>query len=225
MIPMLALLAGYGADLFRNRHWHYTVVFFLVLCSVYSFFVSGAAAPGKVNAYFAPIASLRNDPNFATPWSIWFNANKPTGKILLVGEAKSFLYEVPVISSTCFNETLLEKIVRSEDPAAEFKRYDISYLLVDWGEIRRFRSPGNYGFPAFLSQKILDDLVAQGVLLPFVPTEELSPSRCATVVYQVNPGLRHGLCVSCIISPTRTKIRGWGLRRRKASRRSISFPP
>ena len=186
MVPMLAVLAGYGADIFCDKNWRYTVTFFLTLCSVYSFIVAGAPAPGKVNAYFAPIESLRTDVNVATPWSVWFNANKPEGKILLVGEAKSFLYDPPTISSSCFNDTLLEKIIRSDDPAAEFKRYDISHVLIDWGEIRRFRSPDNYGFPAFLSQETLSDLVAQNVLIPLVPAEELSPRHSTARVYRVN---------------------------------------
>jgi hypothetical protein len=36
--------------------------------------------------------------------------------------------------------------------------------LVDWPEIARYQSPGNYGFDPRFDPQLLDDLVAQEVL-------------------------------------------------------------
>ena len=38
------------------------------------------------------------------------------------------------------------------------------HVLVDWSEIDRYRSPGNYGISDFLEPKVFRELVAAGVL-------------------------------------------------------------
>jgi len=55
---------------------------------------------------------------------------------------------------------------------------DIRYIYVHWGEIGRYRSPGNYGFTPLVQPELFDAWVRWGVLQPILP-----PSAC-----QEHPG-------------------------------------
>lgn len=62
---------------------------------------------------------------------------------------------------------MLEEVARLVDPKerAEFLwRRGIRYVAVDWGEIERYRSPGNYGFSPLIDRRLMDQLVEQGVV-------------------------------------------------------------
>ncbi|MDR0869620.1 MAG: glycosyltransferase family 39 protein [Planctomycetaceae bacterium] len=184
-LPVLTVLAGIGAANVAERFGKKTLSLLLTVSTVYCFIVCGSPAPGKVNRFLAPLNSIRTDPNVSTPWAVYFNGHKPAGKILLIGEAKAFLYEVPVRYSVCWNETPLKKIVDSGSPQEEFKKQNIEYVLVDWGEINRFRSKGNYGFSEFVQQTVFDKLVADGVLEVFPPPDK-ETAETSTVVYRVS---------------------------------------
>lgn len=188
MIPVLCVLAGAGADGSSDRRWKIVLAVFLVLGSVYGFLVSAAPAPGKVNRYWASLDSMRKDPDITTPWAVWLNEHPTDRNVLLVGEAKAFLYDVPVLYSTCWNKTLLEEIFTAPDPVAELEKRNIGLILVDWAEIRRFRSPGNYGFDDFVRREVFDRALAEGILERFFPTQELEESP--VVVYRVVEGVR-----------------------------------
>ncbi|MDR0704595.1 MAG: hypothetical protein LBF88_06355 [Planctomycetaceae bacterium] len=193
-VPVLILFAGIGATWSTEKYWKITLNFLLVLSCVYCFLAAGSPAPGKNNRFFASLNSMRCDPNISTSWAIWFNEQfwttwvneDPSAipkKILLVGEAKAFLYDAPVAYHSCFNETPLKEIVAASDPAAEFQRRGIAFVLVDWGEINRFRHSGNYGYTEIVQPELFDKLVADGILERFCPTEELG--KTSTVVYRV----------------------------------------
>jgi hypothetical protein len=193
-VPVLTLFAGIGATWCTEKYWKITLNLLLILSCVYCFLVAGSPAPGKNNRFFASLNSMRCDPNISTLWATWFNEQFWTTwvnehppenrtKILLVGEAKAFLYDAPVVYHSCFNETPLKEIVATSDPATEFQRRGIVFVLVDWSEINRFRSPGNYGYTEIVQPELFDKLVADGILEKFCPTEELK--KTSTVVYRV----------------------------------------
>jgi 4-amino-4-deoxy-L-arabinose transferase-like glycosyltransferase len=184
-VPVLTLLAGIGATWCTKKSWKIILNILLILSCVYCFLVAGSPAPGKNNRFLASFNSMRSDPNISTPWATWFNRHPPEnqGKILLVGESKAFLYNIPVLYNSCFNETLLKEIAASSDLVAEFRRYGICYILVDWSEIARFRSPGNYGYSEIVQPALLNKFVTDGILERFCPTEELQ--KTSTVVYRV----------------------------------------
>ncbi len=201
-LPVLCVLAGLGIEEagnkeqdtgsssktteWQSRCWPYFLTAFLAVGLIYNFLVSGAPAPGKLNRYFASLESMRNDVHVTAPWSVWFNRNPPDGKILLVGDARAFLYDVPVLYHTCWNETPLKEIIASNSVTEireEFRRRGIAFVLVDWAEIRRFRSPGNYGFSEFVQPEVFDKLVADGILERFCPRKELADS--SMIVYRV----------------------------------------
>ena len=52
-----------------------------------------------------------------------------------------------------------------------------SHVYVSWGEIDRYRSPGNYGITDFLQPRVFDELVAAGVLERLPPLPDDSRAR------------------------------------------------
>jgi hypothetical protein len=95
--------------------------------------------------------------------------------LLLVGDAQPFDLEVPVTYNTVFDDSLFEQLARDRTPeevrAALLER-GISHVYVDWAEIARYRSPGNYGISDFLDPRVFEALVASGVLKRLPPQGE-----------------------------------------------------
>lgn len=58
----------------------------------------------------------------------------------------------------------------------------VEYIFVHWGEIARYRSPGNYGFSPLVQPELFDSCVRWGILVPLPPLEN-HPGRC----YRVRP--------------------------------------
>ncbi|MEZ6088500.1 MAG: hypothetical protein R3C05_10835 [Pirellulaceae bacterium] len=104
---------------------------------------------------------------------LWVNQNlQDTGnRLLLVGDAGIFNYEVPIRYSTCFNTSLIATIARlpSEEQSSAFASRGITHVLVHWGEIHRYRSDGNYGFDPTITQSLLQQFVDNSILVP-LPT-------------------------------------------------------
>ncbi len=182
-VPIFCAIAGFGPTLFHNRIGRSTLIRLLSLSCIYGFLLAGIPAPGKVNRVLAPLDTLRRDPAMVPPWTAWLNARPESGKILLVGDAKAFLYDKNVLYNTCWNNSPLEEIFRSENPLEEFRRRDIDFVLVDWAEIARFRSPGNYGYTNFIQPAIFERLVADGTLVPIPAPETVGAT--STIVYRV----------------------------------------
>jgi hypothetical protein len=128
------------------------------------------------------------------PWHRYFNRHVSGGRVLLVGDAEVFDLEVPIYYSTCFDDSLFEELVKdpatggiraAESVRASFRQHDVSYVYVHWGEINRYRSPGNYGFTDFVEPAVLEGLVAENILQP-LPDIEGHPGRAYRVVQPGN---------------------------------------
>jgi hypothetical protein len=146
-----------------------------------------ADGPVADNRYLANLNTLRVDPARVDAWHLYFNdhADNVTG-LLLVGDAQPFDLEVPVTYNTVFDDSIFEQIASGQTPEQvrhALGQRRISHVLVDWSEIARYRSPGNYGITDFLQPRVFDDLVAAGVL------EKLPPlSDSSAEAYRVRPG-------------------------------------
>lgn len=179
----------------------YTTLLFGLL---YEGLVIDVRAPARI----APLRALERDPARFPQASLFFNDRpelfvdatssnatdlttsvsdatvRPLRKLLLIGEAKAFVYRVPVVYSTCWNCSPLipllgdsvergadAKIVAIRDADAIRRRFDdakIAFVLVDFAELARFRSPGNYGFrDAEIDENLFRLLTAANVLEPF----------------------------------------------------------
>jgi hypothetical protein len=138
------------------------------------------------NRYFVSLEALRTDlprksevpgrrdePGRLNPVIDYINRNTPPGMaVLLVGEARAFDVEVPVLYNTCFDPNVFEQLMEP-DPTREgrlekLRRHRIAYVYVNWNEIARYRGPGNYGYTDYVTPDLIhDELVKKlGLLRP-----------------------------------------------------------
>jgi hypothetical protein len=119
--------------------------------------------PFANNRFFVSLARLREAQTH--PAHQWLNSNMPTtGKTLLVGDARPFYLRRPAVYNTCFDVDGLSKLLADPSPAAcraAFREAEITHVFIDWSELARYRSPGNYGHssiatPAFVNGELVD---------------------------------------------------------------------
>jgi hypothetical protein len=126
------------------------------------------------NRYFVSLAALRSDAT--SPQQVgriaaeqaWIDQHLAgsDARVLLIGEARVFDYRVPVLYSTCFDVNPGEMLLRDKSPAeqtAGLRRQGLTHIMVNWREIARYRSPGNYGFSAWPQPGDIQRLVDSGV--------------------------------------------------------------
>jgi len=166
-LPLLALLAGAGACCSRQLWWRRGLIGVLVAGLVVELPAADLAVGYR--RYFVSLDRLRRDTDRVDPWHRYLNTHVGRGRVLTVGDAQVFDLEVPVLYNTCFDDCLFEQLVRGRSVAevrAALATRGISYVYVDWDEIRRYRSPGNYGFTDFVQPSVFEALVGQGILEP-----------------------------------------------------------
>lgn len=178
-LPLLALLAGLGATWSAARWWRVTLVSFLLFTTVANLVFSAVGTLGD-NRYLDPLDFLRADPMRVPPWIAHLNDEIPSSsKVLAVGDAAVFDVEIPVLYNTVFDDSLLEQLITAGDSTelrppdeirAALAAAGVSHLYVHWGEIDRYRQPGNYGFPDFVTPALFTRLTEQGVLSPQAQT-------------------------------------------------------
>lgn len=176
-LSVAALLAGVGATWNASRYWRATIATLLVLATLWSLVLmtSGALAD---NRYLADLDTLRHDPLRGDPWHVYLNERAGDLKgVLLVGDAQPFDLTVPAFYNTVFDDNLFEQIVKGHSSAeilAALHEHDISHIYVAWGEIERYRSPGNYGMTDFVQPEVFARLVDEHVLAPLPAIEDHS---------------------------------------------------
>ena len=198
MAPLTALTLG----IFITWSLRYFSMFgrILVLAAVFlSTGYSGLLIDMQSLGRMAPLRALEKDPMRFTAESVFFNEHiellagpsgaenstkQPLKKLLLVGEAKAFMYRVPVLYSTCWNDSPLalsledavsrdssgrvSSIVKPEIIRENLKNMRIGFVLVDFSELARFRSKGNYGYNnPEIDSTLFQLLVDARILEPF----------------------------------------------------------
>ena len=129
------------------------------------------------NRYFVSLAALRDDVGDENHLprvplvQTWINQNlaSPDTRLLLVGEARVFEYRVDVVYSTCFDTNPGEAWLAGADPAgqrAALTAAGITHVLINWSEIERYRSPGNYGFSQWPQPADVEQLLRDQILQP-----------------------------------------------------------
>lgn len=179
--PCFALAAGVGLTWSEARVWRVT------MWSVIGF---GLAANWVLitspllsdNRYLVQLEQLRDDPRLSTTTVAhrFLNAHVPSGqRALLIGDAAVFPLRVPVLYSTCFDDSLLDDVLRCGDREgrrAKLAELNISHIYVNWAEIARYRQPGNYGFPASVTRELMHgELALRQRLIRPVRVPELDP--------------------------------------------------
>lgn len=178
VLPVAALLAGAGATWSCAPIWRRSMALLLVVGLVANFVVITSGACGD-NSYFAPLAELRAEPHRLPPWIAYLNEHRKSGQgVLSVGDAAVFDLEPRVVYNTAFDDNQFERFVRERyeeksDEALSHLHAELSsefaFVYVNWGEIARYRSPGNYGYSEFVQPEVFQFLVERKILAPPVP--------------------------------------------------------
>lgn len=211
MTPVVALLAGVGAAWLwravaggtsphslssRLRHSLLGLAFIVVTLVNLTIVTSGL---GGYNDFLLDFeVAGKHAAQITAPEVAFLNEKLPPGsKVLAVGDAEMFEARFPVVYNTVFDESIFEQWCtdeRSELPADErslreaaeirrtFAAHGITHIYVNWLEVLRYRSPGNYGYSDFASPRRFAALQELGVLGPAwripdtsMPLERLDP--------------------------------------------------
>jgi len=170
MLPPLAVLAGLGADWTRGRAWTVLLAGVMAVAVATDAVYSSTALAG-LNEWTGDLRALRRGvPRLLNrPLADLDDRLPPGARPLLVGQAAVFHLDRPIVYNTVFDLETIETIARDHTPAevrAELARLGVTHVYVDWFEIERYRSPGNYGFTPFVTPGLFDRLVEGGVLAP-----------------------------------------------------------
>ena len=166
-----AILAGIGSDWVKSRAWS-VVLAGIVFFGVFSNFVFDSTKLAAFNQWTGDLDALDvRVPGelHSLPLSLLDASLPKETKILIVGQAGVFHVEHAIVYDTVFNRQTFETLAEGRSEAEihrELRQQKITHIYVDWPEIRRYRSPGNYGFPAFVVPAVFDRLVGDGVLEP-----------------------------------------------------------
>jgi hypothetical protein len=168
LLPVLALLAGMGADWARHWAWGLVLGAVLGLCVVSNFAYISTALAG-LNEWTGELGTLRTSvPEMLNRPLARLDAELPAGaKVLLVGQAAVFHFRHDVVYNTVFNRDTIETLTRGRTPEqtrGELRRLGVTHVYVDWFEIERYRSPGNYGYTDYVQPALFERLVDAGVL-------------------------------------------------------------
>ncbi len=168
--PVLFVLAGLGiaqlSQLWSRRAVAILMTVFAIIHAVYD---SGPVL-GDARILVDP-RYLRVDDLTASsitrlsPHVIWVQQNlSPLDRLLVVGDAAVFDYEVPLDYSTTFDRSVLRDVIDapSEDQKSILEARGITHVLVHWAEIQRLRS--TYGFDETIDRESLGRLEQTGVL-------------------------------------------------------------
>ncbi|MGE0533504.1 MAG: glycosyltransferase family 39 protein [Pirellulales bacterium] len=176
VLPIVALLAGGAASWASGGSRRTALLTFVSLAALWNLLVVTSGIGGGDNRYLESLDRLKHDEGRLAPWHAYLNEHTPADQqVLSVGDAQVFDLEVPVLYNTVFDPSIFETIVRDERgalrPAAAIRERlrDVAFVYVNWSEIARYRSPGNYGFSDFVQPEVFERLVAEGVLAPAVP--------------------------------------------------------
>jgi hypothetical protein len=176
LLPVLSMLAGLGAAWSLSRLWR-TVLTGTVLWGLLTSFLFLITTDRHDHRYLVDLNVLRVDepdepsgPSRVHAAHRYLNSAVPADEcVLLVGDAQPFDLEMRVLYNTCFDQSMLERMLRGrtrDQRLAALRDQGISHVLVDWSEIDRYRSPGNYGFSDYVTRSLIrDELVDEQRLL------------------------------------------------------------
>ena len=183
-LPLLCLAAGPGISWSPQKSWRWVLTGLLGLVLLGNFLVASSSGPGSYNRYFVSLGRLRDDPLRVTAWHRYFNREVSQGRLLLVGDAEPFDLEMPVLYSTCFDDSPLELLTQgrtASEVRSRLREAGITHVYVDWGEIARYRQ-SDYGFTPYVRPEVFGRLVDEGVLRPLAEFKG-DPGRGYEVLY------------------------------------------
>jgi hypothetical protein len=184
MLPVLAILAGLGADWMRSRSWS-VLLGMVVAFGLFANATYVTTALAGLNEWTADLVLLRRDlpRRWNGPMARMDSELPDAARPLMIGQAAVFHLNHTVAYNTVFNPETIELLANGKS-AEELRRgleaRKLTHVYVDWKEIGRHREPGGYGFTEFVTRDRFAGWVAVGVLSPprkMGPEQELYTVR------------------------------------------------
>ncbi len=177
VLPLWSGVASLGADWLRRKLSPGLLCVIALTGLVYGALMVGSPVVGD-NRFFVSLSALRND--VGVPGEVagrippavgWINQNLEIdqARIGLIGEARVFDFRPATVYSTCFDTNPIETLVRGRTPQQQSERLHeagVTHLLINWTEIARYRSPGNYGFSVWPTQSDIQAMIDSRVVVP-----------------------------------------------------------
>ena len=173
-LPLLALLAGFGYVFTKEQAGTTIARGFFAVGMLYSLLFLTSFGTSADTRWFVALQHLRDDPVVSddplqmailrlSPAERWLNEHlKGDDGVLLVGGARVWdlngqTQVSNVYYNTCFDDCVLFEWRRGKKTVEEFREEfasrNVKYVCVDWSELRRYLSPGNYGYDRRFSAK------------------------------------------------------------------------
>jgi hypothetical protein len=183
LIPLLSIAAGATWLISTSKLWRTFLLTVITAVTLFNVRFCGLALVGYhvglMDLDAARQQTIRSDIRL-------LNTSLPSdARVLMVGEAEVFDATFPLVYNTVFDECLFEewttlpediqrpvserRMLPPEVIRATLKMSGITHIVVNWGEILRYRMPGSYGFTAYVQPSRFAELVNQNVLKPSRP--------------------------------------------------------
>ena len=167
VLPVLAWLGGIGATWSDDVVWRRGITAILVVVLSVQF-LTVVALPD--NRYFMAFEKLRSDEPIAEgqvsrlplPHRLLNERVDEVATVLLVGEARPFDLLMPALYNTCFDDCVFEAMFRgktTQECQEALRAAHVSHILINWKELRRYRSPGNYGYSDYVTPAVVQQLM------------------------------------------------------------------
>lgn len=196
IVPLIAVLAGWGAAWDGGPRWRRAASILALFCALATF-VQVSSILGADNRVLIALRDLRLDLprdlehslSRMNPGHHWLNQHvAPGDRVLMVGEAQVFDLEMPIFYNTCFDDCVLETLLKgktTDERRRVLSDNRITYVFVSWYELQRYRQPGNYGYSDYPTRELFhQEFVAQQQLLrPIAP----SNPEASFEIFQVVP--------------------------------------
>jgi 4-amino-4-deoxy-L-arabinose transferase-like glycosyltransferase len=187
LLPVVALLAGAGLSwwwaVLKRRGARTGLVIVVVVMAAYHLeFMTGIGGWCGYNDYLRDLDEASQVAASVTaPEIVYLNEHLPAGaKVLAVGDAEMFVAQFPVVYNTVFDRSIMEnwlgaspgepgknqQLRAAGEIREKLKAEGITHVYVNWLEILRYRSPGNYGYTPFVTPERFADLQELGILGP-----------------------------------------------------------
>ncbi len=176
-LPLACGVATVGATWIAQRLSTSLATGLILLSLVYGGFLTASGAIGD-NRFLVSLSALRSDagsdelPGRMTRGIGWANEAlaDPSVRLLLIGEAKAYDFRMPIVYATCFNTNPGETWLKGLTPQQQrdnLQAAGITHVLINWSELMRYRSPGNYGFSKWPQRADVEQLLKDQVLTPY----------------------------------------------------------
>jgi hypothetical protein len=177
LLPFACVLAGAGWSAIppMGRAWIVNPLAAVVLLYNFSYCTTRYCA---LNDYTADLMEHRRFSKGTASKAVMFADESgripPRATVLYVGFAGVYYSEHPFRYNSVFDDSIIELLAADlSSPSGlrslpelrqRFRERGIDFIVVDWEWIRKYKSPGNYGYTGFVTPERFDEMMKLGFL-------------------------------------------------------------